>query len=122
MRTVVMLIDLVLGIVAVAGGAYLAVRSRSLAGRWLPGLSPRAVLAFGLALLVVAGGSLFAAAGLLTADIRIGRLVSIEAGIVLVGWGALLFSTAGRRHWTQAAAMVLGVAVVLLSFALPVPG
>lgn len=117
-----MLIDLVLGVVAVACGAYLAARSRSLAGRWLPGVSPRALLWFGLALLVVAGGSLLAAAGLLSVDIRTGRLISVEAGVILAGWGGLLYSTAGRPHWTQVVSIVVGVAVVVLSFTLPVPG
>ena len=122
MRTFVAIIDLVLGIVAVAGGAYLAARSRSLAGRWLPGLSPVTLLRFGLALLAAAGGSLLAAAGLLTVDVRIGRLLSVEAGVVLAGWGGLLYSRAGGLHWTHVVAIVLGVAVVVLSFALPVPG
>jgi hypothetical protein len=56
------------------------------------------------------------------ADVHTGRLVSVEAGVVLAGWGALTMSVTGRRHWLQALPLVLGVAVVVLSFTIQVPG
>ena len=69
--------------------------------------------------------SLFAltgtAAALLLADSAVGRLVSVEAGVVLVGWSAIWLS-AGYRHWVQLVSVALGVAVVVLSLIMPAPG
>ncbi len=123
MRTAVAVIDLVLGVAAVIVGAILAVRGRRLAAAWLPNGPFKSLLWPGLALLVLSGGSLLGAAGLvLSADVHTGRLVSVEAGVVLAAWGAVMMSLAGYRRWQLLLPFVLGVAVVVLSFGLPVPG
>ena len=122
LRTVVIALDLIIGVAAVAGGVYLLAGARGLSQEWLRGTSFRTFLWPGLVLLVLVGGSLLAAAALLIAQAHVGRLVSVEAGVVLLGWTGVLLATAGYRHWLQLLSVALGLAVVVLSFALPAPG
>jgi hypothetical protein len=121
-RTIVIVLDLVIAVAAVAGGVYLLAGARGLSREWLGGTPFRTFLWPGLVLLVLVGGSLLAAAALLIADAHLGRLVSVEAGVVLLGWSGVVLTTAGYRHWLQLLSVALGVAVVALSFALPAPG
>ena len=122
-RTILIVLDVVLGVAAVAGGVAAVAFSRGERPGWLRGTVFKSLLWPGLTLLVLVGGSLLAAAVVLgTSDLHTARLVSVEAGVVLVGWGAVMLSALGYRHWAQVAPLVLGLAVVLLSFALPVPG
>ena len=121
-RTIVIVLDLVIGVAAVAGGVYLLAGARGLSRDWLRGTPFRTFFWPGLVLLVLVGGSLLAAAALLIADAHVGRLVSVEAGVVLLGWAGVLLTTAGYRHWLQLLSVALGIAVVVLSFALPAPG
>jgi hypothetical protein len=62
------------------------------------------------------------ASALLLGDASSARVVSLEAGIVMLAWVAVQLSMIGYRHWTQLFSLGLGVAVVALSFALPAPG
>ena len=121
-RTIVTALDIVLGVAAVGGGAYAVAGGRRVSREWLRAAPFRSFFWPGLVLLVVCGGSLLAAAGLLAADAHYGRLVSVEAGVVLVGWAGLMLSALGYRHWVQWVPAVLGIAVLVLSFALPAPG
>ena len=121
-RTIVIALDIVLGAAAVAGGAYAMAGGGRISREWLRATSFRSSFWPGLVLLVVCGGSLLAAAALLTADAHNGRLVSVEAGVVLVGWAGAMFSALGYRHWSQLLPAALGIAVVVLSFALAAPG
>ncbi len=122
MTNVMIVLDFVLGAAAVAIGGYLVVRGRELLSRRLRGTPFKSLLWPGLTLLVVAGGSLLAAAGILLTDIHTGRLVSVESGVVLAGWGAIMLTSIGYRHWLQVSPLVLGVVVIILSFTIPVPG
>jgi hypothetical protein len=115
-------IDLVLGAAAVLIGAYLVLRGRRLVAGRLQGAPFKTLLWPGLALLVLAGGSLLAAGILLMGDVHTGRIVSVEGGVVLVGWGAIVVSVTGYRHWLQVAPFVLGGMVIVLSLIIPVPG
>ncbi len=123
MTTLVIALDLVLAAAAVVAGACLAIGGRRLLAGRLQGTPFKTLLWPGVTLLVVAGGSLLAAGlVLLLGDAHTGRLVSVEAGVVLAAWGAMMLSLAGYKHWAQAAPLVLGIAVVVLSFAVRVPG
>jgi hypothetical protein len=122
MRTAVIVIDMVLGIAAVAGGLGAASGVIRAPAEWLRGAPFKTLLWPGLALLVLVGGSMLAAAAVMFIDLRIGRLVSIEAGIVLIGWSAAMLSAIRLRHWAQLPPFALGIAVAVLSFAVPVPG
>jgi hypothetical protein len=122
-RTIVMALDLVLGAAAVAGGAVAVARGNRVPPGWLHGTPFRSFFWPGLVLLVLVGGSLLAAGGLIiSADAHIARLVSVEAGVVLLGFSAVMLSALHYRHWLQVLPLVLGVAVIVLSFGLPVPG
>jgi hypothetical protein len=121
-RTIVIGLDIVLGVAAAVGGVYGVTSGRRAQSEWLRGTPFRSLFWPGLLLLVVCGGSLLAAAALLIADARAGRLVSVEAGVALLGWAGLMFSALGYRRWVQLLPVVLGLAVVILSFALPAHG
>jgi uncharacterized membrane protein len=120
-RNTVIILDLILGLTAVVGGIYLLVGAPRLSREWLERTPFKTYLWPGLAFILV-GGSLIAAALLLLAEVRLGRLVSVEAGVVLLGLTAIQLSTVGYRQWLQLAALVGGLAVVVLSLALPAPG
>jgi hypothetical protein len=122
LRIIVIVLDLAIGVAAVAGGVYLLAGARGLPREWLGGTPFRTFFWPGLVLLVAVGGSLLAAAALLVAQAHVGRLVSVEAGVVLLGWSGVLLATVGYRHWLQSLSFALGIAVVVLSFALPAPG
>ena len=112
-----------LGVAAVAGGVYgVAGRGGGVWREWLRGTPFKTPLWPGLALLALCGGSLLTAAGLLLSDAHLGRLISVEAGVVLAGWSGMMLSTFSYRRWAQALPLILSVAVVVLSFALPAPG
>jgi hypothetical protein len=121
-RTIAIVLDLAIGVAAVAGGIYLLAGARDLSREWLRGTPFKTFFWPGLVLLVLVGGSLLAAAGLLIAQAHAGRLVSVEAGVILLGWTGVVLTTAGYRHWLQLLSVALGIAVVALSFALPAPG
>jgi hypothetical protein len=121
-KTIVIVLDLVMGVAAVAGGVYLLGGAHGLSREWLRGAPFRTFLWPGILLLVLVGGSLVAAAALLIAQAHAGRLVSVEAGVVFLGWTGMLLVTAGYRHWLQLLSVALGIAVVVLSLALPAPG
>ena len=122
MKNVMIVLDFVLGAAAVVIGAYLGLRGREILARRLTGAPFKTLLWPGLALLVLAGGSLLAAAVLLMTDVHTGRLFSVEGGVVLAGWGAIMLTATGYRHWLQVMPLVLGIAVIVLSFTIPVAG
>ena len=119
---IVTALDIMLGVAAVAGGAYAVVGGRRVSRECVRASPFRSFFWPGLVLLVVCGGSLLAAAALLMADAHNGRLVSVEAGVVLVGWAGVMLSALGYKHWVQLLPAALGIAVLVLSFALPAPG
>ena len=121
-RTILIVFDVLLGVAAVAGGVAALASARGARPEWLRGTMFKSLVWPGLTLLVLVGGSLLAAAAVLgKSDLHTARLVSVEAGVV---WQATApsCSAPGYRHWAQVVPLVLGLAVVLLSFALPVPG
>jgi hypothetical protein len=124
-RTIVIIVDGVLGVAAVTGGGLAAAGAGRAARAWARALPFKSPLWLGLALLVVVGGSMLAAAGLLLAGQHLGRLVSVEAGVLLAGCSGFMLSASGWRRWPyslQWLCFAMGVGVVLLSFALPSPG
>jgi hypothetical protein len=122
LRTVVIALDFIVGFAAVAGGVYLLAGARGLSHDWLRGTPFRTFLWPGLFVTVAVGGSLLSAAILLLLEAHAGRLVSVEAGVLLLGWSAFVLSTAGYRHPLQLLSVALGITVVVLSLLLPAPG
>jgi hypothetical protein len=115
-------LELCIGVGALAGGVNALTGAKGVPREWLDRTPFKSYFVPGLLLFVVIGGSMLAAAGLLLSGASAARLVSLEAGIVLLGWIAAQLATIGYRHWLQPLFLVLGLAVVVLSFALPCPG
>ncbi len=122
LTTTVIVLDLAIGLAAVLGGIYLLAGAPGLSRDWLRGTPFGSFLWPGVLLLVLVGGSLLTAAVLLLIEANSGRLVSVEAGVVLLGWSGMVLVTAGYRHWLQVLPAALGIAVVALSLKLPAPG
>lgn len=116
------MLDLVLGLLAAAGGIYLLAGAPRLSKEWLRNTPFKSYVWPGLVVLVLAAGSLITAAILLLSGAALGRLVSVEAGVLLVGLTAIQLSTVGYRHWLQIAVLAAGVVVAGLSLLLPAPG
>jgi hypothetical protein len=121
-RDVLIVLEIVVASAAVAGGLYAMIGARGTPREWLQNTPFRSYFWPGLTLLILVGGSMAAAAALLLGDASSARVVSLEAGIVLLGWMAVQLSIIGYRHWTQLLSIGLGVGIVVLSFALPAPG
>ena len=122
MKVALIVLELCIGVGALAGGVNALTGAKGVPREWLSGTPFKSYFVPGLLLFVVIGGSMLAAAGLLLGGASAARLVSLEAGIVLLGWIAAQLATIGYRHWLQPLFLVLGLAVVVLSFALPCPG
>ncbi|MFH0916041.1 MAG: hypothetical protein V1912_06285 [bacterium] len=121
-RTTLIVLEILIGVGALAGGVYAFAGAKGIPREWLQGTPFRTYFVPGLVLFVVIGGSMLTAAGLLLGSASVARLVSLEAGIVLLGWVATQLATIGYRHWLQPLFLAFGLAVVALSFALSSPG
>jgi hypothetical protein len=122
MKVALIVLELCIGVGALAGGLNALTGAKGVPREWLDRTPFKSYFVPGLLLFVVIGGSMLVAAGLLLGGASAARLVSLEAGIVLLGWIAAQLATIGFRHWLQPLFLVLGLAVVVLSFALPCPG
>ena len=121
-RTVLIVLETVIAAAAVAGGVYAMLGAPRVPREWLRTSPFGSYFIPGLVLLALVGGSMVAAAAMLLVDAPGARLMSLEAGIVLLGWMAAQLTMIGYRHWMQLLLVTLGIAVVVLSFALPAPG
>ncbi len=121
-RITLIVLEIVIGVAAVGGGVYALLGAPSVSREWLQRTPFRSYAIPGVFLLVVVGGIMFFSAGLLVTEAGVARLVSLEAGIVLIAWIGIQVSMIGYRHWLQPLFGALGVAVVALSFLLPSPG
>ena len=121
-RVILIVLEVLIGVAALGGGLNAMLGARGVPREWLQGSPFKTYLIPGLFLFLVVGGSMLVAAGLLLAESSAARLMSVEAGIVLVAWIVAQVSIIGRRHWMQPLSAVLGFAVVMLALVLPWPG
>jgi len=121
-RTVIIVLEIVIAVAAVTGGVYAILGAPRVPREWLQGSMFKSYLVPGLALLILVGGSMAAAAAMLLTGASGARVVSLEAGIVLLAWMVAQLSMIDYRRWAQALSIGLGLVVVVLSFALPAPG
>ncbi len=121
-RITLIVLEIVIAVAAATGGAYAILGAPRIPREWLQGTAFKSYLVPGLALLVLVGGSMVAAAAMLLTGASGARVVSLEAGVLLLAWTVAQLSMIGYRHWTQPLTVALGIAVVVLSFALPSPG
>ncbi len=121
-RDTLLVLEILIAAAAVAGGVYAIAGAPRIPREWLQGTTFTTYFVPGLVLLILVGGSMAAAAAMLLAGASGARLMSLEAGVVLLAWMVAQLSMIGYRLWMQALPVALGVAVVVLSFALPAPG
>jgi hypothetical protein len=121
-RIVLIVLEILVGVNALGGGIYALTGAKNVSREWLQGSPFTTYTVPGLILLVAVGGSMFASAGMLLADVSRARTMSLLAGIILVAWIVAQVTIIGRRSRLQDAFAVLGFAVVILSFFLPSPG
>jgi hypothetical protein len=122
LRALLITLEIVIGVGAVGGGIYALVGAKSVPREHLEGTPFRSYFVPGLVLLVVVGGSMLLAATLLLLEAPLARVVSLEAGVILLVWIGVQVSLIGYRHWLQPLMAALGLAIVVLSFFLPAPG
>jgi len=122
LRVTLIALEILIGVAALGGGAYAFAGARDVPREWLRNTPFRSYAIPGVILVVAVGGSMLGAAGLLIAEAGVARLVSLEAGIVLLAWVAMQVALIGYRSWLQPVMGVLGAVVVVLSFLLPSPG
>jgi hypothetical protein len=121
-RIVLIVLEILIGIAALAGGANATLGARGVPREWLKGTPFKSYLVPGIVLIILVGGSMLVAAGLLIGGVHVARVVSLEAGIILLAWVGAQFATIGYRHVMQPLSLGLGLAIVVLAFALPSPG
>jgi len=122
LRVVLIALEILVGVAALGGGVYAVAGAPGVSREWLQGSPFKSYVIPGLVLLVVVGGSMLAAAGLLLAEAAIGRTASLEAGIILIAWIVAQVSVIGYRSWLQVVLGAVGLVVVVLSLFLPSPG
>lgn len=110
---------LLIGALAVGGGVYAMSGAPGWSREWLENTPFRSYVVPGVLVLVLVGGSMLAAAGLLLSSCSAAQMASLPAGVVLLGCVAAQFILIGYRHWMQFMFLGLGVAVVVLALLLP---
>lgn len=121
-RSALTVLEILVGVGAVVGGVLALSGLKGISREWLRHTRSDAYLLPAVVFVVVVGGAMLAAGGLLLGDVCAGRVVSLIAGMVILAWVGTQFATVGYRHWLQFVILVLGLAVVVLSFFLPPPG
>jgi hypothetical protein len=122
LRTILIVIQFAIGVSAVAGAVSAFSGAPGVPGDWLRDTPFRSCFVPRIVPVVMVAGSMFAAAGLLIAGSGAARLVSLEAGVFLLGLIGVQVSLNGLRHWLQPVMGVLAAVVVVASFMLPSPG
>jgi hypothetical protein len=116
---VLVVLELLIGALAVGGGVYAVSGAPGWSREWLENTPFRSYLVPGVLLLVLVGGSMFAAAWLLLSSCAAAQMASLLAGVILLGCVAAQFILIGYRHWVQFIFLGLGVAVVVLALLVP---
>lgn len=98
---------------AIGGGIYGLTGAKDVPRAWLDGSPFDSYVIPSLALLILVGGSMLAALGLLVARHRLAPEASIAAGVILLVW-LLVEVLIIPFSWLQPAFAVLGVLVVAL--------
>jgi hypothetical protein len=122
LHTFLIVIEILIGVAALAGGVFALLGAAGVPQAWLEGAPFSTYRIPGVILIVVVGGTSLTAAGLLLGSHSSSRLMSVLAGVVLLGWAAGETTYLNRRHWTQGASAILGIAITIPSLLLPAPG
>ena len=106
---------------ALGGGYYGLTGAVGVPTEWLEGSPFSDYFIPSLILLVVVGGSFVIAAIVVFAGLRIARVASLAAGLVVLGWLVAQVAIIGYVSWMQPTTAVAGVLVLVLSWLLPNP-
>jgi len=104
---------------AIGGGYYGLSGAEGVPTEWLEGSPFSDYFIPSLILLVVVGGSFVIAAIVVFAGLRIARVASLAAGLVVLGWLVAQVAIIGYVSWMQPTTAVAGVLVLLLTWLLP---
>lgn len=116
-RIPLLALEVFVGVGAVVGGIGVATSGIGLPLGWLEGSPFRSYVVPGLVLLVVVGGSQFAAATAVWRRREWGTAASLVAGLILVGWISVQVVIIGLRSWLQPFYLVVGLLIVGLAAA-----
>ena len=122
LRTTLIVLEIIIGVAAVGGGVYALTGAATVPREYLQSTPFRSYFVPGLVLIIVVGGSMLLATTLLLIEASLARIVSLEAGVILIAWIGVQVSLIGYRHWLQPLMGFLGLVIVVLSFLLPSPG
>ena len=121
-RTILIALEIVIALAAVAGGVYVVVRGR----QTLAAAGPLNGAKLGVILDILMTDALTAlmvvAAYLVYSGSQWGRGLSLVAGIVVLGCCSIRPTLGALHGWVAPAATVAGIAVVVLALMLPSPG
>jgi peptidoglycan/LPS O-acetylase OafA/YrhL len=114
-RVALLVLEVFVGLGAVAGGVGVATNAIGLPDDLLRGSPFGSYLIPGLVLLFVVGGSQLVAAAAVSRRHESGAPASALAGLLLVGWMVVQVAIIGLGHWIQAFYLVLGMLIVVLA-------
>jgi hypothetical protein len=114
-RTVLVVVDLLIAVSAIGGGAAILAGWVLMPLAWLHGTPFTSYTIPALVLLLVVGGSSLAAAVTEVAQPILGALVSFAAGFILVGWIAEEVAMLGLGSFLQPMMLVVGLVTIGLA-------
>ena len=115
LRISLVVLEVFVGVGAVAGGIGVATNGIGFPLEWLEGLPFRSYLIPGLVLVLVVGGSQFVAAVAVWRRRRWGTVASLAAGMILAGWISAQVAIIGLVSWLQTFYFALGVLICSLA-------
>jgi hypothetical protein len=116
-RWLLIAIELIVGLGAVAGGVGLIAGGIKMPIEWLAGTPFRSYLMPGLLLFFAVGGGNLAAAYTILAHCHSARRAAQFAGGILTIWMITQIAMIGYVSWMQPLFIIFGLATLLLSFA-----
>jgi len=114
-RMTLLLLNLLVGLTAVAGGLALLIGVVQMPVAWLYGTAFSSYQVPGLILALVVGGSALIAATAVLVESEWDAFASLIAGVILVGWIVCEVVIIGLNSWLQPFYFVLGLLILGLA-------
>lgn len=122
MKVVLGLLLALVALNAIGGGYYGLAGAKGVPKEWLDGSPFSDYLIPSLILVFIVGGTSLGAAMAVFAGLPAARRLAAGAGVVLVAWIAAEVAIIGAESWLQVFMAFVGVAILLLAHAQPLPG
>ncbi len=107
---------------ALAGGYYALSGAKGVPTEWLNGSPFEDYLIPGLVLFVLVGGAFLLAAIAVFVGLRIARLATFSAVLIVFIWLSVQVAIIGYVSWMQPTTAIVGIVILLLAVVLPRPG